>query len=108
MSERAAREFALVPTAALPAWRALVAALGDTEPTPCQVADDTELWWSPLPERSDRAVQACRGCPVAGECLAYAMDGRERFGIWAGTTPDERRELTADARTHSQLNARTA
>jgi hypothetical protein len=34
----------------------------------------------------------CGGCPVLVQCLAYAME-RGEYGIWAGTTEDDRRKL---------------
>lgn len=39
------------------------------------------------------AQQHCRGCPVREECLDYALRHRIDDGIWAGTTPKERRKL---------------
>ena len=38
-----------------------------------------------------RAV--CAGCPVQAECLSYAMDNEEQFGVWGGLTVRERRAL---------------
>ena len=41
----------------------------------------------------------CASCPVAVDCLSYAMlteaeqGGRYRFGIWGGLTPTERTRL---------------
>jgi WhiB family redox-sensing transcriptional regulator len=40
-----------------------------------------------------RAVQVCRRCPVEAECLAWALNTRQSFGVWGGKTPDERHEL---------------
>jgi hypothetical protein len=37
-----------------------------------------------------RAKAICRRCPVARECLAYAIRTNEPWGIWGGLTPDER------------------
>lgn len=48
------------------------------------------------PERGEDASSArdvCRTCPVAEECLTDALVEGERWGIWAGTTPSERRVL---------------
>jgi WhiB family redox-sensing transcriptional regulator len=39
------------------------------------------------------AKKVCDGCPVRPECLAYALAHDERFGVWGGTTPRERRRL---------------
>lgn len=41
------------------------------------------------------AKQVCLGCPVRSECLEYAMDRGERFGIWGGKSERERRKLLA-------------
>lgn len=32
------------------------------------------------------AVKVCAGCPVADQCLAYALRNREEHGIWGGLT----------------------
>lgn len=39
------------------------------------------------------AKQACLSCPVRAECLRRALETGERYGIWGGMTPDERRDL---------------
>ena len=41
--------------------------------------------------REARAV--CGACPVAAECLEYALAHDERFGIWGGTSERERQRL---------------
>jgi WhiB family redox-sensing transcriptional regulator len=35
----------------------------------------------------------CAECPVAADCLAYALEHDERFGVWGGKTPAQRRAL---------------
>jgi Transcription factor WhiB len=35
----------------------------------------------------------CAGCEVRAECLQYALDHSERFGVWGGLSERERREL---------------
>lgn len=35
----------------------------------------------------------CAGCPVASECLAWALDTGLDVGIWAATTPTDRRAI---------------
>jgi hypothetical protein len=39
----------------------------------------------------------CAECPAQKACLEYAMSTYETLhnGIWAGTTPDQRREIKA-------------
>lgn len=37
--------------------------------------------------------QICSGCPVQVECLEYAIETGQRFGVWGGTDEEERRPL---------------
>lgn len=39
------------------------------------------------------AKRVCASCPVRAECLEFALDGEERFGIWGGLSERERRQL---------------
>ncbi|WP_280381432.1 WhiB family transcriptional regulator [Nocardia wallacei] len=39
------------------------------------------------------AKKVCMRCPVRVECLRYALDHDERFGIWGGTSERERRRI---------------
>ena len=39
------------------------------------------------------AKAICATCPVATECLDYAIAADERWGCWGGMTPDERRRI---------------
>lgn len=39
------------------------------------------------------AKRICKGCPVAAECLADALDNGIEFGVWGGMTERERRAL---------------
>ncbi len=38
----------------------------------------------------------CFGCPVRAECLEYALEHNEVFGVWGGTDPEERKQLRED------------
>jgi WhiB family transcriptional regulator, redox-sensing transcriptional regulator len=69
---------------------------------------DTELFYSPEGERRraraarERAAKViCATCPVKAPCAAYALQHRERYGIWGGLTESERAhrwsQATADA-----------
>lgn len=42
---------------------------------------------------SAMAKRICRGCPVMAQCLDYAVDRNERFGIWGGQSEHERRKI---------------
>lgn len=53
-----------------------------------------------FPERgaSTRAAKkVCLACTVHAECLTYALDHKERFGIWGSLSERERRAMD---RTH--------
>jgi hypothetical protein len=51
-----------------------------------------------FPERGGKANDArrlCKNCPVASECLEYALRDEDAFvaGEWGGTNSEERRKL---------------
>lgn len=45
--------------------------------------------------REARAKVICRECPVRNQCLEFALDTREPYGIWGGLNELERRRLMA-------------
>ena len=49
------------------------------------------LFYDPTPTAITAAKRICAGCPVAVECAAYAVAGREAFGVWGGRSEFERR-----------------
>jgi WhiB family redox-sensing transcriptional regulator len=53
------------------------------------------------------AKEVCRGCVVSNECLEYAIENGERFGIWGGKSERERRRLRR-ARAIERRAGRTA
>ena len=44
------------------------------------------------------AKTVCARCEVRGECLAFALATRQPYGIWGGTSPEERTVLRTKAR----------
>lgn len=42
------------------------------------------------------AKKVCVGCDVRSECLEYALEHDERFGIWGGLSERERRKFKKD------------
>lgn len=47
-------------------------------------------------EQAERARDVCRGCPVASECLDWALRTGQDYGVWGGMTEQERRDLRRD------------
>ncbi len=43
------------------------------------------------------AKRICASCQVRSECLEYALEHDERFGIWGGLSERERRKLRRTA-----------
>ena len=39
------------------------------------------------------AKRVCTGCPVRAQCLEFALENDERFGIWGGLSERERRRV---------------
>jgi WhiB family redox-sensing transcriptional regulator len=60
---------------------------------------DAEDWFpfsytgGPSLAQIDRVRAVCARCPVRERCLDWALTANESDGIWAGTTPDERKAL---------------
>jgi WhiB family transcriptional regulator, redox-sensing transcriptional regulator len=46
-----------------------------------------------LARREKRAKQICAQCPVISNCLKWALDAREPFGVWGGTSAKERARM---------------
>lgn len=51
-----------------------------------------------FPETGDnqtarRAVKLCSSCVVKAECLSYALNNNEKFGVWGGFTTRKRKKL---------------
>ncbi|MER5322311.1 WhiB family transcriptional regulator [Streptosporangium roseum] len=44
---------------------------------------------------TEKAKAVCRTCRVLTECRAYVRAHPQEFGVWAETTPEERREPRA-------------
>jgi len=38
-----------------------------------------------------RAKQVCERCPVRAQCLEYALQSGQSFGVWGGASEEERR-----------------
>ena len=54
---------------------------------------DPALFFPSTDDDPSEALATWARCPVRQDCLEYALDARERYGIWGGTTERERRRL---------------
>lgn len=72
-------------------------------PAPAFYADAKCRSWDPdifYPQTNSdrawaRAEAACNGCPVAKQCLDWAVATGETQGVWGGLRPAKRRRLVA-------------
>jgi WhiB family transcriptional regulator, redox-sensing transcriptional regulator len=60
---------------------------------------DPDIFFSDSVGQIEQAKDICRECPVQKECLSYALQMREEFGVWGGLDRDERRRLLRRNRT---------
>ena len=51
---------------------------------------DAACWFPERGETAEPARAVCAKCLVRVDCLAFALDNDERFGVWGGTSPGER------------------
>ncbi len=58
---------------------------------------DPEAFFPEKGGSTREAKKVCRGCEVRAECLEYALERDERFGIWGGLSERERRRLKREA-----------
>lgn len=56
-----------------------------------EIGGDT--WYPDKGGSTKEAKKICLECPVRAECLQYALDHDERFGIWGGKSERERRKM---------------
>ena len=54
---------------------------------------DPDLFFPERGASTREAKEVCRGCVVRNDCLEYALDNGEKFGIWGGLSERERRRL---------------
>lgn len=54
---------------------------------------DAEAFFPQKGQPVDAAVAICQSCPVRTDCLEYALDNNEKFGVWGGMSERQRRRL---------------
>jgi WhiB family redox-sensing transcriptional regulator len=75
----------------------------------CNIVSDPDLFF---PDPTDRegialAKSICDGCPLAFDCLETAMADTtlRKWGIWGGTTPEERQTMMRNPNTRLRIFA---
>ena len=58
---------------------------------------DPEAFFPVMGGSAREAKRVCRSCEVRAECLDYAIEQDERFGVWGGMSERERRRLKRQA-----------
>lgn len=58
----------------------------------CRAADP-EIFFAATRADERAALAVCNTCAVAEQCLEFAIETRERFGVWGGTHERERRRM---------------
>ena len=58
---------------------------------------DPEAFFPEKGGSTREAKKVCRSSEVRAECLEYALEHDERFGIWGGLSERERRRLKRQA-----------
>ncbi len=59
---------------------------------PC-AQTDPEAFFPEKANQTRLVKKVCSGCEVRAQCLDYALDNDEQFGIWGGLTELERRGI---------------
>lgn len=54
---------------------------------------DPDLFFPERGASTREAKEVCRGCVVREDCLEYALQNGEKFGIWGGMSERERRRI---------------
>ncbi len=59
---------------------------------------DPDIFYPVSDEEADEAKAICRSCTVREACLEWALNRRERDGVWGGATERERRRMIRQRR----------
>ena len=61
---------------------------------------DPDLFFPERGASTKEAKEVCRGCVVRDDCLEYALQNGEKFGIWGGMRNENDAVFVASARSH--------
>ena len=93
--------------------------LPDGIPAPGQWAEEAACAGKPIdwfyPKSGRRPLQAlalCRECPVRVDCLEYALEHHQHWGVWGGMTErqrfeEKRRRRPSEGAPHSSFSSPT-
>jgi len=77
-------------------YLALAEAIREHGEPPCATSDP-EMFFLPKGLQATvemrMAKKLCESCPVITQCLTYALEANEQYGIWGGMTASERNRL---------------
>lgn len=59
----------------------------------CRDLERPEVFFPAHGGRADRARAICELCPHQQECLDWALETRQSFGVWGGKSAEERAEM---------------
>ena len=59
---------------------------------------DPEIFYVEKGGSTAAAKRTCRACDVRAECLEYALEHNEKWGVWGGMSERERRPLERQRR----------
>lgn len=57
---------------------------------------DTAIFYPGRGESPEAAIAYCNRCPVRELCLDYADSFKDTFGVWGGTTGNDRRRIRSE------------
>lgn len=67
------------------------------EDAACQGVD-VDIFFSLDEDDQRQALELCRSCPVQQDCLRYALEHNELYGIWGGMKESDRRSMIRERR----------
>lgn len=77
---------------------------GDWRDDAACASTDPEIFHPNKGESPRPAKNVCKACPVRAHCLEFALLTDQRYGVWGGTTEQERRRMRT-ARTRAAAAA---
>ncbi len=80
---------------------------GFEDPRALCLGSDNSIFFTARGESVKPAKAICQDCAASKDCLDYAMENVEKFGIWGGKSERERRKLRAAIRLAEKKNSQS-